>query len=331
MRTSGSGSSKLITMCVIIFCLALSGCVKRAPRPEQPPEQAEKAKRPKTHKAKCGLICRIKQQLKEDAIDRKQKRIREGHPAEEKKSRQEKAEKKEPKKEDKKPGKSWPWQKKEEETRQKERKGPGVYHTVKKGETFYRICKTYGVDLNQVAEVNQIHDPTQLSVGQQLWIPGAEKVLEVPSAPVSEKTPPPVNSAANKPAAAPPPAAKGTFINPVPGGRISSGFGMRNDRMHEGIDICAPQGTPVLAAEDGKVVYEGDDIRGYGNMIIVKHAGDLRTVYAHNSKNLVHNGDMVKQGQKIAAVGQTGRATATHLHFEVRIGEKPVNPEFYLP
>ncbi len=101
--------------------------------------------------------------------------------------------------------------------------------------------------------------------------------------------------------------------------------------MHEGVDISAPKGTGVLAADDGKVVYSDNSIRGYGNMIIIKHAGKLTTVYAHNRVNLVDTGDFVKKGQKIAEVGATGRASGPHLHFEVRIGEKPVDPEFYLP
>jgi murein DD-endopeptidase MepM/ murein hydrolase activator NlpD len=100
--------------------------------------------------------------------------------------------------------------------------------------------------------------------------------------------------------------------------------------MHDGIDISAPAGSAVLAADDGKVTYSGNTIRGYGNMIVLKHAGNLATVYAHNRKNLVHEGEMVRRGQKIAEVGETGRATGSHCHFEVRLGKQAVNPLFYL-
>jgi murein DD-endopeptidase MepM/ murein hydrolase activator NlpD len=197
---------------------------------------------------------------------------------------------------------------------------------VKKGETFYRICKTYGVDPNEVARVNHLTDPTALSVGQKLWVPGADHAMEV-------QTPTPAPGYAGSPGgpAKPPSSMKGTLLFPVPGGNLGSRFGPRDDRMHEGLDILAPVGTPILAAEDGKVVYADDTIRGYGNMVIVKHAGNISTVYAHNSKDLVKSGDLVRRGQKIAEVGQTGRASAPHCHFEVRVGEKPTDPEFFLP
>jgi murein DD-endopeptidase MepM/ murein hydrolase activator NlpD len=209
-------------------------------------------------------------------------------------------------------------------------KGRGVYHTVKRGETLYRICKTYGVSVEEVMRANGITDPTSIKVGQKIWIPGAEKARAVPPAPPSS-----TDGDSEQPGGSGddtlPADLKGAFFFPVPGGKISSRFGPRGDSMHDGVDILAPEGTPIYAADDGKVVYADDTIRGYGNMIIIKHAGDISTVYAHNSKNLVHTGDMVKRGQKIAEVGQTGRATAPHCHFEVRVGEKPVDPEFFLP
>jgi lipoprotein NlpD len=93
----------------------------------------------------------------------------------------------------------------------------------------------------------------------------------------------------------------------------------------------APTGTPVLAAADGEVVYSGDKVRGYGNMVVLQHAGDLLTVYAHNSLLLVHVGDRVVVGQEIARVGATGRSTGTHLHFEVRRKEEPQDPLQFLP
>jgi murein DD-endopeptidase MepM/ murein hydrolase activator NlpD len=95
--------------------------------------------------------------------------------------------------------------------------------------------------------------------------------------------------------------------------------------------MAAPVGTPVHAAAGGKVIYSGDQVRGYGNMVVLRHDGDLVTVYAHNSVLLVHTGDTVALGQEIARVGDTGRSTAPHLHFEVRRGESPRDPMQFLP
>jgi murein DD-endopeptidase MepM/ murein hydrolase activator NlpD len=111
---------------------------------------------------------------------------------------------------------------------------------------------------------------------------------------------------------------------------ITSEFGRRNGRAHEGIDLRARPGTPVFAASHGKVVYSDSRIGGYGNMIVIQHSGDLFTSYAHHQRNLVKVGATVQKGQKIALSGATGRVTGPHLHFEVRQGSKPLNPvEFF--
>ncbi|HVR62017.1 MAG TPA: M23 family metallopeptidase, partial [Polyangia bacterium] len=111
---------------------------------------------------------------------------------------------------------------------------------------------------------------------------------------------------------------------------VGSAFGRRDGRPHEGIDLPAPVGTPVLAAAAGRVIYAGNGIRGYGNLIVLQHAGDLLTVYAHNSTLLVGQGDAVRAGQRVALVGQTGHATGPHLHFEVREGQIPRDPLAFL-
>jgi murein DD-endopeptidase MepM/ murein hydrolase activator NlpD len=112
---------------------------------------------------------------------------------------------------------------------------------------------------------------------------------------------------------------------------LTSFFGSRWGRPHEGIDLTAPIGTPVLAAGAGEVVYAGSALRGYGNMVVLKHDGDLMTVYAHNSVLLVKVGDHVRVGQPIARSGQSGHATGPHVHFEVRKGQVPRDPLPYLP
>ena len=113
-------------------------------------------------------------------------------------------------------------------------------------------------------------------------------------------------------------------------GDLTSGFGPRNGSFHDGIDIAAPRGTAVLAAADGQVLFS-DVLRGYGNVVIVRHAGGYVTVYAHNQTNLVKEGQTVRRGDRLAEVGQSGRATGASLHFEVRKDNLARDPLHYLP
>jgi murein DD-endopeptidase MepM/ murein hydrolase activator NlpD len=118
---------------------------------------------------------------------------------------------------------------------------------------------------------------------------------------------------------------------PIQGATVSSTFGYRWNRYHEGIDLVAPIGTAIHAAASGEVIYSGQKISGYGNMIVIKHAGSVSSVYAHNKKNFVKQGDKIKKGQKIAQLGNSGKSTGPHLHFEVRQAAKPVDPLLLLP
>lgn len=120
------------------------------------------------------------------------------------------------------------------------------------------------------------------------------------------------------------------WIWPLKNPIITSKFGSRGKRYHEGVDFKAKIGTPIYAVSDGEVVYSGRKISGYGKMIILKHKGGLMTVYAHNSSNLVNERDSVKKGQKIALSGKSGRVTGPHLHFEIRKGIVAVDPERYI-
>jgi lipoprotein NlpD len=112
---------------------------------------------------------------------------------------------------------------------------------------------------------------------------------------------------------------------------VTSRFGKRPRDFHEGIDLQAKSGTPVYAAQEGKVIYAGSQIRGYGKMIVIKHAYGISTVYAHNSRLFVKKGQHVRLGQKIAASGNTGRSTGPHVHFEVRHGVGAVDPAKLMP
>ena len=199
----------------------------------------------------------------------------------------------------------------------------GVYHTVQKGQTLYRISQAYEIDLGVLRRVNHIRDPSKIKEGMQLWIPGASRVRNVP------KASSPSRSAKKKKAPTVKPR-RGILIWPTKG-TLTSSFGKRNGRKHEGIDIAAPKGTPIYSAADGEVVFSGWGPTGYGKMVIIKHQHHLTTVYAHNSKILVKKGVRVKQGQKISLMGSTGRSTGPHLHFEVRNNTEPKNPIKYLP
>lgn len=121
------------------------------------------------------------------------------------------------------------------------------------------------------------------------------------------------------------------FLWPVPSsGKISSSFGHRWGRNHEGIDIPARAGAYILAADDGVVVYSGHELGGYGNITVLSHRDGFFTVYAHASKNYTSKGDKISKGQVIATVGSTGKSTGNHLHFEIRRDSHAFNPaEFY--
>jgi len=121
------------------------------------------------------------------------------------------------------------------------------------------------------------------------------------------------------------------FSWPLKQVEITSHFGKRGRDFHEGIDLRAQTGTPVFAAKGGVVLYAASRIRGYGNMIVIRHLGKFNTIYAHNSKILVERGQRVKQDQQIAISGATGHVTGPHLHFEIRKGIAAVNPVGFLP
>jgi lipoprotein NlpD len=199
----------------------------------------------------------------------------------------------------------------------------GIHHTVQKGQTLYRIAQAYEINLEVLRRANHIRDASKIKEGMQLWIPGASRVRTVPTSSS------PSRSAKNKKSPTVKPR-RGILTWPTKG-TLTSSFGKRNGRKHEGIDIAAPKGTPIYSAASGEVVFSGWGPTGYGKMVIIKHQYHLTTVYAHNSKILVKKGTHVKQGQKISLMGSTGRSSGPHLHFEVRNDTEPKNPIKYLP
>ncbi len=197
----------------------------------------------------------------------------------------------------------------------------GVYHIVERHQTLYRICKTYGVDINEVARINGIVDPSRIQVGQKIFIPRAKKVLRV-EVYIDDV----VMESSEKEKVA---YRKLDFIWPVEG-RLGDIFDETESKRHMGIDISSPMGTPIKASSGGKVIYSGNTIKGYGNLIILRHSEEFVTIYAHNQVNLVEEGEWVEKGQVIGKVGQSGRASGPHLHFEIRRNNKPVNPLLFL-
>ena len=197
---------------------------------------------------------------------------------------------------------------------------PGSYHTVQKKDSLWKICRAYGISLQEVAELNNIKDTSQIKVGDKIFIPGAGKALSVsPAEAAADKTPP--EKIINRP---------GLFIWPVRG-KVVEEYGIYGGMKHDGINIKAACGTPVKAAKEGMVAFSGV-LEGYGNTIIIEHKENYATVYANNQKNLVEKGQTVTKGQKIAEVGALSEPkSSTYLHFQIRCDNKPRNPRFYLP
>jgi len=228
----------------------------------------------------------------------------------------------------------------------------GVYHVVKEGQTLYRISHEYHVKEAYLARINNIADPTELQVGKRLFIPDATRVLDVPATVKSD--PPPVvfkprPAAVSKPkstvsAAKQPPksvsSSTATQRTPKPDlnrfswplkGKVIRCFSEKGKEPCKGLEISVAANTPVKAAAAGNVIYSGSGIRGYGNLIIIKHDNSFFTVYGYNQRNLVSSGAFVSKGQKIAYSGTPPGGGVPRLHFEIRHGKKSVDPAKYLP
>ncbi|MDI9485110.1 MAG: M23 family metallopeptidase [Bacillota bacterium] len=185
----------------------------------------------------------------------------------------------------------------------------GVLHQVASGESLWEISERYNVPLDEITRANAITDPNRIQPNTKLVIPGATQLR-----PRDVLL---VNGQLQK-----------AFDWPVKG-RISSTFGPRWGRMHNGLDIAVPTGTQVKAAADGRVTFAGWN-GGYGILVIIDHGNNIETRYAHNSRLNVKVGQRVSRGETVAYSGNTGVSTGPHVHFEIRYRNNPVNPQTYL-
>lgn len=214
-------------------------------------------------------------------------------------------------------------------------------HTVRASETLYSISRKYGMSVQALARQNNLRAPYTLHVGQKLRVSsvttshGTESPIQRPSQ--SAKTTRNTKKAArtqsanfNKNISVPKNQRGKTFAYPAQG-KIISDFGSKGHGQHnDGINISGRRGDPIRAAESGTVAYAGNELKGYGNLILIKHKNGWITAYAHNDKLFVKKGQSVKKGQKIATMGSTGNAKTPQLHFEIRYKTKVVNPRDYL-
>ncbi|MES2750953.1 MAG: peptidoglycan DD-metalloendopeptidase family protein [Pseudomonadota bacterium] len=233
---------------------------------------------------------------------------------------------------------------------------PGRVHVVSNGDTLMNLSRRNNIPAAQLAAANNMPVTTQLKIGTKINIPGGKAVA---AAPAADATKPAIAQApVAKPAvvasveptqkanvateskdiadaqspvkAADATNALPTFRWPVRGRVITSYGAKTNGKQNDGINVAVPEGTPVKAAEDGVVAYSGNELKGYGNLILVRHSNGYVTAYAHASELMVKRGDSIKRGQVIAKSGQTGEVGSPQLHFEIRKGSTSVDPLQFL-
>jgi murein DD-endopeptidase MepM/ murein hydrolase activator NlpD len=226
-------------------------------------------------------------------------------------------------------------------------------HVVQHGETLMSIARRNGVTLTELARVNHLKSSSKLSVGDRISIPGGGHSVAAAHPPAVAQAPQPrtvpltkvasvgpaqvANVAKEEPRTtetavktAEPAGTMPAFRWPVRG-RVIAGFGSKpNGTQNDGINLAVPEGTPVKAADDGVVAYAGNELKGYGNLVLIRHSNGFVSAYAHASELMVKRGDTIKRGQVIAHAGQTGNVTSPQLHFEIRKGSTPVDPTQYL-
>lgn len=193
----------------------------------------------------------------------------------------------------------------------------GIQHTVEKGDTLAKIAKKFEADAEEIALYNGLDNAVGLTVGTTLIIPGGDFTHDHENDTSVKNQSKPSSQAISRSL----PQLTGFFANPLPGGRISQGLHGKN-----GIDIAAPNGTPIYAAADGIIIVSknnGAYNGGYGNYVVISHDNGTQTLYGHMTRTAVDTGASVRQGDLIGYVGSTGRSTGNHLHFEVRGARNP--------
>ena len=236
-------------------------------------------------------------------------------------------------------------------------------HVVNRGDTLLSIARRNHVTVADLARANSLDSSSKLKLGQKLNVPGAKTAAAAPAQPVAVAAVQPAAALAapatrtaavtgtppqsarlaqattkveEAPAAEAPVKASEatgalpTFRWPVRGKVITSYGAKTNGKSNDGINLAVPEGTPVKAAEDGVVAYSGNELKGYGNLVLVRHSNGYVTAYAHASELLVKRGDTIKRGQIIAKSGQSGEVGSPQLHFEIRKGSSPVDPLQFL-
>jgi murein DD-endopeptidase MepM/ murein hydrolase activator NlpD len=236
---------------------------------------------------------------------------------------------------------------------------PAGVHFVNHGETLAGIARQNHISVAELARANNLNSASPLKLGARLTVPGKPVAAAAPVAPAA--TVPQAVAAVPAPAptkvaaAGPVQSARLAVASPVPEekeeapakpaettsalptfrwparGKVITSYGAKtNGKSNDGINIAVPEGTPVKAAEDGVVAYAGNELKGYGNLVLVRHANGYVTAYAHASELLVKRGDTIKRGQVIAKSGQSGEVGSPQLHFEIRKGPQPVDPLQFL-
>jgi murein DD-endopeptidase MepM/ murein hydrolase activator NlpD len=201
--------------------------------------------------------------------------------------------------------------------------GSGFYVQVQKYDSLSKICKRYDVSKT---EMKYLNPSSQFGVGEWVFVPHPKGLLDIlyykkRDQRIFESEVAYFSEGNVK-----------KFMWPVPSSkRISSHYGYRVGRKHQGVDIPAERGTSIVSIADGKVIYSGRGISGYGNLTIIDHGKGYHSVYAHADRNYTEKGDKVYKAQVIAKIGSTGRSTGPHLHFEIRYRNYPRNPMAYFP
>lgn len=241
-----------------------------------------------------------------------------------------------------------------------------AFHIVKAQDTAYSISRKYNVNLNSLVKLNKLTEPYTLTIGQKILLPATnvaltqkqikyvvkdketiktvqpsvkEEIKEVAKIRVAQKQKieEKIKPIQTETEIAKQEIIKSIIVKPAPltsrrflwplNGKVISQYGIKNNgKRNDGINISAKLGSSVIAAENGIVAYAGNELKGLGNLVIIKHDKDYMTIYAHNETILVHKGENVKRGDKIATVGKTGRVTTPQLHFEIREKTKSINP-----